>query len=73
MEAKEIVEQEVARQADFGYAPSWEDFVIAGRVAGIKEVVETTIYLALANGYVSIRELFELHEEGQAKLKEWGL
>ena len=41
--------------------------------AGMRKVVETTVYLALANGKVSIRELFELHPEGKAKLKEWGL
>lgn len=44
-----------------------------GKQAGIREVVETTVYLALANGDVSIREIFELHPEGQAKLKEWGI
>ena len=42
MKAKDIVAQEVARQAEFGYEPSWEDFVIAGRQAGIKKVVEYT-------------------------------
>ncbi len=39
----------------------------------IREVVGTTIYLASANVYISVRELFELHTEGQAKLKEWGI
>lgn len=40
MKAKEVVAQEVARQKEFGYEPSWEDFVIAGQQAGIREVAE---------------------------------
>ena len=37
MEPKEIVAQEVARQKEFGYEPSWEDFVIAGMDEGKKQ------------------------------------
>lgn len=37
MDAKEIVEQEVARQAGFGMEPSWEDFVLAGYREGKRE------------------------------------
>ena len=44
-----------------------------GENIGRSEVVETTIYLALANGMVSVRELFELHPEGKAQLKKWGI
>ena len=40
MEAKDIVAQEVKRQAKFGMEPSWEDFVIAGIEAGQRKVVE---------------------------------
>ena len=40
MESKEVVANEVARQAEFGYEPSWLDFVIAGQRAGRQEVVE---------------------------------
>lgn len=76
MEAKEIVAQEVARQKEFGYEPSWEDFVIAGQQAGIREVVD---YLGLiktisleGDGYVAHRFVAE-KEEWQAKLKEWGI
>ena len=43
MEAKDIVAAELARQAEFGYEPSWLDFVIAGEKAGIKEVVDWMI------------------------------
>ena len=35
MEAKDIVKNEIDRQAKFGYEPSWEDFVIAGQSAGL--------------------------------------
>lgn len=41
--------------------------------AGIKEVVESPIYLAAMGGETTIRRLFELHPEGEAKLKEWEL
>ena len=36
MKPKSIVAKEVARQAEFGMEPGWEDFA----VAGIREVVD---------------------------------
>jgi len=41
MEAKDIVAKEVARQAEFGCEPSWEDFVVAGKQAGKAECAKT--------------------------------
>ncbi len=63
MKAKKIVEEEVARQREFGMEPSWEDFVIAGIDAGIKEVVEW------ADEYLGVYE----YPPWLAKLKEWGI
>ena len=66
MEVKEIVKQEIERQAKFGYEPSWEDFVIAGQMAGKREVVDTIIEdtrnfeVPLSLGLI-------------VKLKEWGV
>ncbi len=37
MTAKEIVQHELSRQAEFGMEPSWEDFVIAGHKEGMRE------------------------------------
>lgn len=71
MEAKDIVTKEIARQAEFGYVPSQEDFVIAGRQAGVKEVIETTVYLPSIKRNITVKELFEPTVWGQAKLKEW--
>ena len=70
MEAKEIVEKEVARQAGFGMEPSWEDFAIAGYGAGIKEVVEwfKKTGMPLPNNFVGM-----YIATWQAKLKEWGI
>lgn len=48
MEAKEIVANEVVRQKEFGYEPSWEDFVIAGMEEGRREERERIQGLALA-------------------------
>lgn len=67
MEAKEIVAKEVARQKEFGYEPSWEDFVIAGRKAGIREVVEWVNH-ERTNQNPSV-----WYSRWQAKLKEWGV
>ena len=61
MDAKEIVAKEVARQAEFGMEPSWEDFVIAG----IREVVE------IANPTIDRLARGRVVPEWQAKLKEW--
>lgn len=74
LKAKDIVTEEVARQAKFGYEPSWEDFVIAGQVAGIREVVEWDNETCphLVDEYGGQLK----HECGicrQAKLKEWGI
>jgi len=72
MDAKDIVGAEVKRQAEFGYEPSWEDFVIAGQQAGMKEVVEWVE----KNEYYPSAELFEVivgRKNWQAKLKEWGI
>jgi len=62
METKEIVAKEVERQAEFGYEPSWEDFVIAGIEAGVRKVVE----------FID-KEWDGTNEHRQAKLKEWGI
>ena len=43
MKAKDIVEKEVARQAEFGMEPSWEDFVIAVQDAGIQEALDLAV------------------------------
>ncbi len=40
MRIRDIVEKEVARQAEFGMEPSWEDFAVAGVVAGTERTVE---------------------------------
>lgn len=40
MKAEEIVAKEVARQAEFGMEPSWDDFVIAGIEEGRREEQE---------------------------------
>ena len=64
MRAKDIVVQEIARQAEFGMEPSWEDFVMAGIQARMKEVVE----------WVRSNVIFKYdndREAWQAKLKEW--
>lgn len=62
MEVKDIVGKEVARQAEFGMEPSWEDFVIAGVEAGRREVVEAVgTILGATSG------------EWEAKLKGWGI
>jgi len=50
MEAKDIVEKEVARQREFGYEPSWEDFVIAGIEAGIREENERILNVIATYG-----------------------
>ena len=81
MESKEIVAKEVARQAEFGMEPSWEDFVIAGKEAGIKEVVEWLESMAafpLENLSYAERQDTPILEnilfgEWQAKLREWKL
>lgn len=64
MEAKEVVANEVARQKEFGYEPSWEDFVIAGQKAGMRKVVKWI--------NENFRRPFSI-EEWQAKLKEWNI
>lgn len=85
MEAKEIVTIEVARQKEFGYEPSWEDFVIAGQQAGIregrKETWDTAITAAIQGAREEVVEFidkFELidescRDEWQAQKKMWGI
>ncbi len=75
MEAKEIVAEEVARQAKFGYEPSWEDFVIAGQLARRNEVVEwveslpiTSVVRTAVSGF-SFRQVDT--DKWEAKLEEW--
>lgn len=74
MQAKDIVAEEVARQADFGYEPSWEDFVIAGQKAGRKEVGEwinahgKDSRIKLITDFIPISVI-----DWQAKLEEWGV
>jgi len=41
--------------------------------AGIREVIEKTVYLPLPHGYVSIKANLLLHPKGRAMLKEWGI
>lgn len=81
IEAKDIVKQEVEREAEFGYEPSSEDFVIAGQLAGIRKVVEfihnefggygggELINILIDNNYGEDGSL----DKWQAKLKEWGI
>ena len=45
MEASSIVAMEIVRQAEFGMEPSWQDFTIAGKQAGWREVVGELIEL----------------------------
>jgi len=70
MTIKDIVAKEVARQAGFGYEPSWEDFVIAGQQAGIREVVECveSLKVFLDLDYIEVPTRY-----WQSKLKEWGI
>jgi len=60
MKAKEIVAKEVARQAEFGYEPSWEDFVEAGYKAGYdkreSEFVYNPDYLKFQDGVKAGKE-----------------
>ena len=74
MEVKDIVAQEVARQAEFGYEPGWEDMVIAGYKAGIKEVVEWIKENAREDILEDGTDNFYLGispKEWQEQLKEW--
>ncbi len=74
MKAKDIVTQEVARQAEFGYEPSWEDFVIAGRMSWMKEVVEWIEINNRVTPQVNENRGANIPREvWQAKLKEWGI
>ncbi len=78
IKAKDIVAKEVARQAAFGYEPSWEDFVIAGYKAGIKEAVEwirvrLNEITCLEDSADVDKALTGLIFELKAQLKEWGL
>ena len=83
MEAKDICAKEIARQAEFGYEPSWEDFVIAGQEEGIREVVK---WIQEANNFFVHIQRGERHyctncdtsleigirtEEWQAQKKVW--
>lgn len=72
MEAKDIVAEEVARQAEFGYEPSWEDFVIAGQVAGIREVVEWIEQYECTDEDCVRWQCFE-RDKWQSQKKEWGI
>lgn len=40
MEAKDIVANEIAKQAEFGMEPSFEDIAIVAIEAGMKEMVD---------------------------------
>jgi len=72
VEAKEIVAEEVARQAEFGCEPSWEDFVVAGQQAGIKKVVDAIKYPLVHVG--ESHPSSECPEcQRQAQLREWGV
>lgn len=76
MEAKDIVAKEIARQAEFGYEPSWENFVKAGQEAGIREVVEFTNGVIVGNrnsDWAVVEFPNRPWKEWQAKLKEWGI
>ena len=67
MKPKSIVAKEVARQAEFGMEPSWEDFV----KAGIKEVVDfITLYFLEGEEHDFCTFKVDLW---LAKLKEWGI
>jgi len=46
MNTADVVRKELARQADFGYEPSWLDFVVAGKKARNIEI-DTTIKAVL--------------------------
>jgi len=79
MEAKEIVAMELARQAEFGYEPSWEDFVIAGQVDGRREVVDCIKKIDRADKKLPILNVHGtdytvlLCKGWRAKLKKWGM
>ena len=63
MDAKDIVAKEVARQAEFGYEPSREDFVVAGMGAEkerIRQLVSDKYNGAYPAGYCNaIIEIWE--------------
>ena len=72
IEAKDIVAHEVARQAEFGMEPSWEDFVIAGQQAGIREVAptfEALFKIAINGDYANGNEAFGT-DEGRMRAGE---
>ena len=71
MEAKEIVDNEVARQAEFGMEPSWEDFVIAGLEEGMRGVVEWAVNNNHDEGFKALFYLCVPLERWRAQLKVW--
>ena len=73
MDAKDIVAKEIARQAKFGYEPSWLDLVIAGQKAGIREVVEWIKEMKETPLGTDPFGCYVWEGELQAKLKEWGI
>jgi len=72
VKVEDIVKAELARQAAFGYEPSWLDFVIAGQQAGIREVVEWVEEKRYKTSRLE-GDVMLASEDWQAFLKEHGI